>query len=76
MQTLHDCESITAKHDEANLKDSIPPEIVTCITNFRDECLTSMTDDLHTNVAVGAISEPLKTMNDLLHTRKVVFSAD
>jgi hypothetical protein len=30
-----------------------------------------MSDDLHTSVALAAISEPLKVMNDLLHTRKV-----
>ncbi|KAH6757906.1 Cysteinyl-tRNA synthetase [Perilla frutescens var. hirtella] len=69
-QTLHDCESITAQYDEANLKDSIPSEIATCINNFQDESLISMSDDLHSTVALAAISEPLKTMNDLLHTRK------
>ncbi|XP_041989561.1 cysteine--tRNA ligase, chloroplastic/mitochondrial-like [Salvia splendens] len=69
-QALHDSESITAQHDEASLKDSIPAEVATCINKFRDECSISMTDDLHTSVALAAISEPLKTMNDLLHTRK------
>ncbi|XP_057799975.1 LOW QUALITY PROTEIN: cysteine--tRNA ligase, chloroplastic/mitochondrial-like [Salvia miltiorrhiza] len=69
-QTLHDCVSITAQHEEADLKDSIPSEIATCINKFQDECSISMTDDLHTSVALAAISEPLKTMNDLLHTRK------
>ena len=29
-----------------------------------------MSDDLHTPVVLAALSEPLKTMNDLLHTRK------
>ncbi|XP_042003945.1 cysteine--tRNA ligase, chloroplastic/mitochondrial-like isoform X3 [Salvia splendens] len=71
-QALHDSESITAQHDEASLKDSIPAEVATCINKFRDECSISMTDDLHTSVALAAISEPLKTMNDLLHTRKVI----
>ncbi|KAL1552248.1 cysteine--tRNA ligase [Salvia divinorum] len=69
-QTLHDSKSVTAQHDEASLKDSIPSEVATCINKFRDECSISMTDDLHTSVALAAISEPLKTMNDLLHTRK------
>lgn len=69
-QTLHDCESIKAQYDEASLKDSIPSEIATCINKFQDECFISMSDDLHTTVALAAISEPLKTMNDLLHTRK------
>ncbi|PIN01870.1 Cysteinyl-tRNA synthetase [Handroanthus impetiginosus] len=69
-QTLHDCESILSKYDEASLKDSIPSEIATCINKFLDECLISMSDDLHTTVALAAMSEPLKTINDLLHTRK------
>lgn len=73
MQALHDSERITAQHDEASLKDSIPAEVATCINKFRDECSISMTDDLHTSVALAAISEPLKTMNDLLHTRKVLY---
>lgn len=72
MQTLHDCESIKVQYDEASLKDSIPSEIATCINKFQDECFISMSDDLHTTVALAAISEPLKTMNDLLHTRKVL----
>ncbi|KAL7121737.1 hypothetical protein ACP275_01G002000 [Erythranthe tilingii] len=69
-QTLHDRESITANYDEASLKDSIPSETETCINKFHDECLTSMSDDLHTTVALAAMSEPLKNLNDLLHTRK------
>ncbi|KAL0330560.1 UNVERIFIED_CONTAM: Cysteine--tRNA ligase, chloroplastic/mitochondrial [Sesamum radiatum] len=69
-QTLHDCERILTQYDDASLKDSIPAGIATCIKNFYDECLTSMLDDLHTPVALAAMSEPLKTINDLLHTRK------
>ncbi|ERN14316.1 hypothetical protein AMTR_s00033p00195060 [Amborella trichopoda] len=30
-----------------------------------------MSDDLHTSVVLAALSEPLKTINDLLYTRKV-----
>ncbi|GFQ00449.1 cysteine--tRNA ligase [Phtheirospermum japonicum] len=69
-QTLHDCESIVTQYASAGLKDSIPSETITCINKFHDECLTSMLDDLHTTVALAAMSEPLKTINDLLHTRK------
>ncbi|KAL3650686.1 hypothetical protein CASFOL_007089 [Castilleja foliolosa] len=70
-QTLHDCESIVTQYvSSAGLKDSIPSETATCINKFHDECLTSMLDDLHTTVALAAMSEPLKTINDLLHTRK------
>ncbi|GER51709.1 cysteine--tRNA ligase [Striga asiatica] len=69
-QTLHDCESIVTQHNAAILKDTIPAGTATCINKFHDECLTSMLDDLHTPVALAAMSEPLKIINDLLHTRK------
>lgn len=71
MQTLHDCESVLTQHDDDSWKDSIPPEIASCINKFHDECITSLSDDLHTPVALAAMSEPLKIINDLLHTRKV-----
>ncbi|KAG8381736.1 hypothetical protein BUALT_Bualt05G0003600 [Buddleja alternifolia] len=70
MQTLHDCESVVGQQDDANFKGSIPPETTTSVNKFNDECLTSMSDDLHTTVVLAAMSEPLKTINDLLHTRK------
>ncbi|KAL6523892.1 hypothetical protein OROMI_030987 [Orobanche minor] len=69
-QTLKDCESIVTQYDETGQKDSFPSAIENCIIKFHDECLTSMLDDLHTPVALAAMSEPLKTINDLLHTRK------
>ncbi|KAL2545214.1 Cysteinyl-tRNA synthetase [Forsythia ovata] len=69
-QTLHDCENILSQHDEASRKDSIPSETGLCIDKFNDEFLTSMSDDFHTPVTLAAMSEPLKTINDLLHTRK------
>lgn len=31
----------------------------------------SLCDDLNTPQAIAALSEPLKTLNDLLHTKKV-----
>lgn len=64
-----------AQYDEASLKDSVPSETATCISKFQDECLISMSDDLHTPVALAAMSEPLKTINDLSHTRKVLLVA-
>ncbi|XP_073158248.1 LOW QUALITY PROTEIN: cysteine--tRNA ligase, chloroplastic/mitochondrial-like [Henckelia pumila] len=69
-QTLHDCEIVLTRHDQAGWEGSIPTETKICINKFHDECLTSMSDDLHTPVALAAMSEPLKTINDLLHTRK------
>ena len=31
-----------------------------------------MSDDIHTPVVLAALSDPLKIINDLLHTRKVL----
>ncbi|CAL5440181.1 unnamed protein product [Camellia sinensis] len=70
LQTLHDCEVLLSQHNNVNRKDSIPPDVKSCINKFNDEVLVSMLDDLHTPVALSALSEPLKTINDLLHTRK------
>ncbi|XP_062199874.1 cysteine--tRNA ligase CPS1 homolog, chloroplastic/mitochondrial-like [Phragmites australis] len=36
----------------------------------KSKCVSFRRDDLHTSVALAAISETLKVMNDLLHTRK------
>ncbi|XP_028106360.1 cysteine--tRNA ligase, chloroplastic/mitochondrial isoform X1 [Camellia sinensis] len=69
-QTLHDCEVLLSLHNNVNRKDSIPPDVKSCINKFNDEVLVSMLDDLHTPVALSALSEPLKIINDLLHTRK------
>lgn len=49
----------------------MPANTLNYIEKLHDEFETSMSDDLHTSVALAAISEPLKVMNDLLHTRKV-----
>ncbi|KAL6212037.1 hypothetical protein ACLB2K_017260 [Fragaria x ananassa] len=69
-QTLYDCESVVSQHDVSTMKDTIPPEILESINQFNDVFVTSMSDDLHSSVVFGALSDPLKTMNDLLHTRK------
>lgn len=71
LQTLHDCEKALSLLDAAALKDSIPPDTVTSINKFHNDFLASMPDDLHTTVVLAALSDPLKTINDLLHTRKV-----
>ncbi|KAM7258821.1 hypothetical protein ACFE04_014562 [Oxalis oulophora] len=69
-QTLHDCESTLSQHGAEIPKDAIPPETVEIIQNFSSEFSVSMSDDLHTSVVLAALSDPLKTINDLLHTRK------
>jgi cysteinyl-tRNA synthetase len=69
-QTLRDCE-VSTQQDQSNSGDSLPATITHCIEKLHNEFETSMSDDLHTTVAIAAVSEPLKVMNDLLHTRKV-----
>ncbi|PON71324.1 Cysteinyl-tRNA synthetase/mycothiol ligase [Parasponia andersonii] len=69
-QTLHDCEDVLSLHDATTLKDSIPPSTTEEINKFRNVFVASMSDDLHTPVVFAALSDPLKTINDLLHTRK------
>ncbi|XP_034683348.1 cysteine--tRNA ligase, chloroplastic/mitochondrial isoform X2 [Vitis riparia] len=68
-QTLHDCQN-AMDQDDVTKKDSVPPHILDCINKFYNDFLTSMSDDLHTPVVLAALSDPLKTINDLLHTRK------
>ncbi|XP_011036605.1 PREDICTED: cysteine--tRNA ligase isoform X1 [Populus euphratica] len=69
-QTLHDCENILSQHRVAFEKDAIPPDTINDINKFHDTFVTSMSDDLHTPVLLSALSDPLKTINDMLHTRK------
>ncbi|XP_075106236.1 cysteine--tRNA ligase, chloroplastic/mitochondrial isoform X1 [Nicotiana tabacum] len=69
-QALYDSQIVLSQHDEASRKDSIPAGTASCINKFQDEFLVSMSDDLHTPVALAAMSDPLKLINDLLHTRK------
>lgn len=69
-QTLHDCEEILSQHPEGTKMDSIPDVTSTCINKFLDDFETSMLDDIHTPVVLAAMSDPLKAINDLLHTRQ------
>ncbi|VFQ60734.1 unnamed protein product [Cuscuta campestris] len=66
-QTLYDCEIALAQHG-SSLKGSVPSITAGCIDKFCDEFLTSISDDLHTPVALAAMSDPLKMINDLVHT--------
>ncbi|KAM0061529.1 putative cysteine--tRNA ligase [Helianthus debilis subsp. tardiflorus] len=69
-QTLQDCEDVVGQQNESSQKENIPTEILDCIKTFNDVFITSMSEDLHSPVVLSAISDPLKTANDLLHTRK------
>ncbi|KAM3259732.1 hypothetical protein ACQJBY_051170 [Aegilops geniculata] len=68
-QTLRDCEEST-QQDQSSSGGSLPFTTTHCVEKLHGDFETSMSDDLHTSVALAAISEPLKVMNDLLHTRK------
>lgn len=46
-------------------------EATELVASFKATFKSSMADDLHTPVVVSAFSDPLKFMNNLLHTRKV-----
>ena len=72
LQTLQDCEEVAGQKDDPSQKENIPTEIVDCIEKFNDVFITSMSEDLHSPVVLSALSDPLKTANDLLHTRKVL----
>ncbi|KAI9118631.1 hypothetical protein K1719_010963 [Acacia pycnantha] len=69
-ETLHECESFMCQHDPANRKDSIPTDTLDIVNKFHDVFVASMSDDLHTPVVLAALSDPLKAINDLLHTRQ------
>ncbi|KAK9083224.1 hypothetical protein Scep_029695 [Stephania cephalantha] len=69
-QTLRDCEEALEPHHETSRMDSIPYDTANCISKFLSDFEASMSDDLHTPVVLAALSDPLKTINDLLHTRK------
>ncbi|GJM99508.1 hypothetical protein PR202_ga16612 [Eleusine coracana subsp. coracana] len=70
-KTLYDCEG-SCQQQQISAGDSLPANTLNCIQKLHDEFETSMSDDLHTSVALAAISEPLRVMNDLLHTRKAL----
>ncbi|EEF46928.1 cysteinyl-tRNA synthetase, putative [Ricinus communis] len=73
-QTLHDCETVISQHETAFEKDSVPSDTLDGINKFSDVFVTSMSDDLHTPVLLAALSDPLKIINDMLHTRKRIQS--
>lgn len=70
VQALADCEQILG--EEQNEHTGRASKEASEIGNsLKAAFKSSMADDLLTPVAVAALSEPLKYMNDLMHTRKV-----
>ncbi|PNX91872.1 cysteinyl-tRNA synthetase-like protein [Trifolium pratense] len=72
LQTLYECEILLNQHDQTVRKDAVPSDTLNIIDidNLYDVFLTSMSDDLHTPVVLAGLSDPLKSINDLLHTHK------
>ncbi|KAG0464004.1 hypothetical protein HPP92_020073 [Vanilla planifolia] len=73
-QTLLDCENSLVQYGKDLTTASIPKDIADCINKFQVEFEKSLADDVHTPVALAMFSEPLKLINDLLHTRKVMIN--
>lgn len=67
-QTLEDCTQCLST--DAKWNSSISTEGKACIERLRHSFKCSMADDLLTPAVIAALSEPLKIMNDLLHTKQ------
>jgi cysteinyl-tRNA synthetase len=68
---LHDCETLLSMEGPIT-DESLPPKTSDCLEKMNEELNNCMSDDLHTAIVLAALSDPLKLMNDLLHTRKVL----
>eukprot|EP00250_Pteridium_aquilinum_P020607 c24879_g2_i1 orf=84-1796(+) len=67
-QTLEDC--TVCLSTDVNVDLEISEEGKVCVERLRHSLKCSMADDLLTPAVIAALSEPLKIMNDLLHTKK------
>lgn len=70
-QALADCEQVLSEQDNKEASGNPSKEASELAESFKATFKSSMADDLHTPVVVAAFSDPLKLMNNLLHTRKV-----
>ncbi|EIE25292.1 tRNA synthetase class I (C) family protein [Coccomyxa subellipsoidea C-169] len=69
-QTLQDAEAALTAAAAAGEQVSVATEQHSNGTKLLKSVEASLCDDLNTPQAFAALSEPLKTMNDLLHTKK------
>eukprot|EP00850_Spirogloea_muscicola_P002958 SM000011S19136 [mRNA] locus=s11:996366:1007475:- [translate_table: standard] len=67
-QTLADCNAISEVAQDGSLAASKLAEDEAL--KLTDSFAAAMTDDLHTPLAIAATVEPLKLMNDLMHTKQ------
>ncbi|MCB9729838.1 MAG: cysteine--tRNA ligase [Deltaproteobacteria bacterium] len=66
-QTLHDLDVALAEVKSTKDGDVVEPEMVEAISQ---QATAAMEDDFNTALLVSVLSEPLKLINDLLHTKK------
>ncbi|KAK9908941.1 hypothetical protein WJX75_005015 [Coccomyxa subellipsoidea] len=69
-QTLQDAEAALAAAAEAGEEVSVVQEEHNEGIKLLDSVEASLCDDLNTPQAIAALSEPLKVLNDLIHTKK------
>lgn len=69
-QTLKDCEEFLSGHVRQSIAQPIPNDIQDCINRIQNAFASSMSNDLHIGMALDAVSEPLKIMNDIMFTRQ------
>ncbi|KAH9329834.1 hypothetical protein KI387_001942, partial [Taxus chinensis] len=69
-QTLKDSEECLSGYTRQNTGQPLPSNIIDCIDKIRVAFTSSMSDDLHAHIALAALSEPLRIMNDLMFTRQ------
>ena len=58
-----------------NENSQLSKECKTCVERLRASFQCSMADDLLTPAVLASLSDPLKVMNDLIHTKKVKCNA-
>lgn len=67
---MKDCEECLSGHVRQSNGQPIPNDIQDCIYRIHNAFASSMSNDLHIAMALDALSEPLKIMNDLMFTRQ------
>ncbi len=75
-QTLHDAQAVLCEADEAEDQGPPSPADETVKGALLDEVTSALSDDLNTPLVLAAFSPALKTLNDLMHTKKGKKSKD
>ncbi|KAF9596414.1 hypothetical protein IFM89_010678 [Coptis chinensis] len=73
-QTLRDCEEVLSQRSKWIARTTFLLLLKLALINFIMILRYLCWDDLHTPAILAAMSDPLKTINNLLHTRQVPFS--